>query len=303
MQKSKRIFITAMALAANVAFGAHANHGWKDVTLAADGSASTCAQTPANCAYLQLSSGLIFTGFRGKSPSYKAADTCRNLNLGGEEGWWLPLFNQMEAASDDHIANIAMPNTDWNVPFISSTVYGGDGEADPTYLATFVFATGDAKGIDAHDRSPFAFLCVKYDLKHIWKDVTKDSAGADSSCASTPTNCTFEHFSNGLRVTGVIGKMDWYQANGNTPNGCFNLKYNGKTGWRLPEESEIQDIFDLELLWLDLPGVTNGRDFWSATTSNDDSSEAIAMSVEPDGPYCAISDSKRGTKKFVICVQ
>jgi len=112
MQRFKKIFFTAMALAANVAFAARANHGWKDVTLAADGSASTCAQTPDNCAYLQLSTGLIFTGFRGKVPQYQAEDTCRNLNLGGEEGWFLPEFSQMEAASNDHIANIAMPNTD-----------------------------------------------------------------------------------------------------------------------------------------------------------------------------------------------
>jgi len=162
MQKSKMIFFTAMALAANVAFGAHANHGWKDVTLARDGSASTCAQTPANCAYLQLSTGLIFTGSKGVLHYDQAEVACQYLNLGGEEGWYLPDIDQMEAASKDHIADISMPKTNWHLQFLSSSILGDWGEGDSQYLATLAFASGRRSSIDDDiNRTPLNFLCVK----------------------------------------------------------------------------------------------------------------------------------------------
>ena len=161
MQKSKRIFITAMALAANAAFGAHATTGWKDVTLARDGSASTCAQTPHNCAYLQLSTGLIFTGSRGDIPYNQADVACSYLTLGGEEGWYLPDIDQMIAASKDHIANISMPKTNWHLPFVSSTKFGEGGEGDPQFLATLVFASGHTSSVSGDYRTSLNFLCVK----------------------------------------------------------------------------------------------------------------------------------------------
>jgi len=162
MQKSKIIFIALMSVAANAAFGAHATTGWKDVTLARDGSASTCAQTPHNCAYLQLSTGLIFTGSRGDIPYNQADVACSYLTLGGEEGWYLPDIDQMIAASKDHIANISMPKTNWHLQFLSSSILGDWGEGDSQYLATLAFASGRRSSIDDDiNRTPLNFLCVK----------------------------------------------------------------------------------------------------------------------------------------------